>query len=220
MKKLFIGLLVVSTIGSFSSCKDSSKIPAPDVISVPLIFPKISSTLSKSYFDTQRARASLTELPTLADPTRPVLEFTIDIPNQRDVQIKTVEVYKSFQRGSRIGPRAFSGSYSSFPATVSINSQDALTGLQQLFFATGKALPTLSNLIGGSPSTRNPILNGDVIIFTFEYVLQDGSRVILTPLADVRLDNPTGAVPAPTAKVISGAQISTPYALYAKFQVL
>ena len=216
MKKVFLGLLLLSAMGSFSSCKDSSKIPAPEVTSVPLIFPKVSSDPEKNHFDFVRARARVTELPTLANPTRPVVEFVIDIPDQRDVKIKAVEVYMSFQRINQpIGPRALAGSYSSFPATVAINSQDALTGLQQLSFAPGKSLPSLTSLIGATPSTRNPILNGDVIIFTFEYLLENGSKVILTPLTDVKLDVPAGS-PAAFAKVISGNQINPPYALYAR----
>ncbi|WP_426059595.1 hypothetical protein [Hymenobacter sp. B1770] len=215
MKKLLLSLLVVSaTLASLSSCQDSSKIPAPDVTSVPLIFAKASPDPSKNSFDFLRARASINELPSLANPTRPVFEFTIDIPDQRDVKIREVEVYKSFLRGTRLGPRAFVGAYNTFPATVSLNSQTALTGLQQLVFTSNASLPSLSSLVGATPTARNPIFNGDIIVFTFEYVLQDGSRVILTPLTDVRLDD--GSV----AKVISGTQINPPYALYAKFQAL
>lgn len=220
MKKVIFGLLLLSAMGSLSACKDSSKIPAPEVTSVPLIFPKFTADPSKSYFDTQRASASINQLATLTNPTRPVLEFVINIPDQRDVKIKAVEVYKSFQRPNQaIGPRALAGSYSSFPATVSLNSQDALSGLQRLSFAAGRSLPSLSPLLLSTPSApgaRNPILNGDAIIFTFEYVLEDGSRVILTPLTDVRLDG----VGTPPAKVISGTQINPPYALYARFNVI
>ena len=214
MKKLLFGLLFVSAMGSLSSCKESSKIPAPDVTSVPLIFPKVSSVVENNHFDTQRAGASVNNLPRLTNPTRPVFEFSIDIPDQRDVQIQSVEVYKSFQRGISIGPRVLVGSYSSFPATVSLNSQAALTGLQRLFFVTGVTLPTLRNLLGATDSNPNEVLTGDLIVFTFEYVLKDGTRVILTPLTDVKLA--TGG----PAKVISGTQINPPYALYAKFQVI
>ena len=214
MKKLIIGLLLVSSMGTFSSCKESSKIPAPEVTSVPLIFPKASADVEKSYFNTTRAAASINNLTRLPDPTRPVFEFSFDVQDQRDVRIKAVEVYKSFQRGINIGPRVLQGSYNTFPVKVSINSQDALTGLQRLFFATGEVLPSLRNLLGATASNPNEVLNGDLIVFTFEYVLEDGSRVILTPLSDVKLAG--GA----TAKVISGTQINPPYALYAKFTVL
>ena len=219
MKKVIFGLLLLSAMGSLSGCKDSSKIPAPEVTSVPLIFPRASSDPTKTYFDTQRANVSINRLATLANPTRPVLEFFIDISDQRDVKIKTVEVYKSLKRLNQpIGPRALSGSYSSFPATVSLNSQEALSGLQRLLFSTNP-LPSLSPALLATPSapnTPNPIQNGDAIIFTFEYVLEDGSRVILTPLTDVKLDG----VGTPPAKVISGTQINPPYAFYARFNVI
>lgn len=198
-------------MGLFSSCKESSKIPAPAFTSVPLIFGKVSDDVSKSYFDFVRGRASIVELDTLPNRTRPLFEFTIDIPNQRDVQIKSVEVYKSFKRLTRIGPRTLVGAYESFPTKISLNSQQALAGLQQLTTPTG-ALPSLNALVGASPEVRNPIFSGDVVVFTFEYVLQDGSRVILTPLSEVRLANGT------ITRVISGNQINPPYAVYGIFQ--
>ncbi|ALW85447.1 hypothetical protein AUC43_10275 [Hymenobacter sedentarius] len=115
---------------------------------------------------------------------------------------------------NNIGPRVLQGSYSTFPARVFLNSQEPLSSLQRLFFATGEVLPSLRNLLGATPTSPNEVLTGDLIVFTFEYVLEDGSRVILTPLSDVKLAG--GA----TAKVISGTQINPPYALYAKFTVL
>lgn len=217
MKKLLLGLVLVTSMGTLASCEDSSKIPAPEVTSVPLILAKASSDPAKNYFDRQRAAASINGLTQLSNPTRPVFEFSFDIPDQRDVRLKTVEVYKSFKRDVTIGPRVLVGAYDSFPATISLNSQDALAGLQRLFLNGPTAtLPTPGNLLTSTPAnpdTPNPLLNGDVVVFTFEYVLQDGSRVILTPLSDVKLAN--GA----TVKVISGNQINPPYALYAEFQV-
>lgn len=211
MKKLLIGMLLLSGLGSFSACKDASKIPAPEVTSVPLISPVASPDPEKDHFDQQRAAASVDGLPSLPNPTRPVFEFTFDIPDQRDIQLRTVEVYKSFQRGNNIGPRVLAGSYSSFPARVSINSQDALTGLQRLYTSAGLAIVT--PLLGVNSAARNQVLSGDRIVFTFEYVLQDGSRVILTPLADVKLAS------GGTVKVISGNQVNPPYSIYGRIFV-
>ncbi|HEX8330173.1 MAG TPA: hypothetical protein VF629_21750 [Hymenobacter sp.] len=213
MNKIIFGLLLLTAIGSLSSCEDSSKIPAPEVTSVPLVVAKPSTDPKKDHFNTTRAAFSITRLASDPNPTRPVFEFTFDIPNQRDVKIKTVEVYKSFKQLTSIGPRVLVGEYSSFPATVTLNSQEALTGLQRLLYVSGVSTPTLDNLLGDTPSSRNEIVSGDVILFTFEYVLEDGSRVILTPLTDVRLAS------GPPAKVISGNQVNPPYALQALFIV-
>lgn len=213
MKRLILSLLLAGTFAGLSACRETSKIPAPEVTSVPLLMPRLSADAEKNHFDTQRAFASINALANLPNPTRPVLEFTLDIPDQRDVQIQAVEVYKSFQRGNFIGPRVFYRAYTSFPATVSINSQDALTGLQRLGSAATGTLPTLYNLLGSTASAPNPVLTGDRIVFTFEYKLQNGSKVILTPLADVKLNDGT------TVKVISGNQINPPYSIYGRFYV-
>jgi len=121
MKKVIFGLMLLSAMGSLSACKDSSKIPAPEVTSVPLIIPKPSSDPTKTYFDTQRANVSINFLATLPNPTRPVVEFVIDIPDQRDVKIKTVEVYKSFKRLNQ--PRSPFGT----PAAIVLEQSPALT---------------------------------------------------------------------------------------------
>ena len=211
MKKIIFGLLLMSGLGSLSACKESSKDPAPAVTSVPLLLPQPSSDPEKDHFDTRRANVSTNNLATLANPTRPVFEFTFAIPDQRDVNIKAVEVYKSFQRGNFIGPRAFFNSYTSFPATVSVNSQTALAGLKRLGNAPTGVVPALYDLLGATASAPNPVVAGDRIVFTFEYVLQDGSRVILTPLSDVKINDGS------TVKVISGTQINPPYAIYGRF---
>lgn len=214
MKKLIFGLLLFAAAGPLSSCEDSSKIPAPEVTSVPLIIAKPSTDPEKNYFNTTRAAASINSLPFQSNPTRPVFEFTFDVPNHRDVKIRTVEVYKSFKRQTSIGPRVLVGGYSSFPATVTLNSQEALAGLQRIFYASGATTPTLRSLLGETPTRPNEIFSGDVILFTFEYVLEDGSRVILTPLTEVQL-----AGGAPPAKVVSGNQVNPPYAVQAVFIV-
>lgn len=213
MKQFAFGLLLfASATGALSSCKDSSKIPAPDVISAPLFFPQVSSDPNKNHFDYATARASVA-----SNPTRPVFEFTIDLKDQRDVKIKAVEVYKSFKRGAIIGPRVLSGSYSSFPATVSLNSQDVLRNLPRLISLLpvgGLPQSYLTSTVSGTTTGTNPILAGDIIIFTFEYVLEDDSRIILTPLTPVPL-----LAPDPAAQIISGARISAPYAIYDTIRV-
>jgi hypothetical protein len=153
--------------------------------------------------------------------TRPVFEFSFDIPNQRDVNIKAVEVYKSFRRGTAgsIGPRTLVGAYTSFPATVSMTSLEAITGLQRVAPATETApsrLPTLQN-VRNDAAPRHNVFLGDVIIFTFEYVLQDDTRIILTPLTNVPIAPATTGGPAQSTQVISGTLINAPYSVTARF---
>ena len=55
---------------------------------------------------------------------------------------------------------------------------------------------------------NNRVLTGDAIVFTFEYVLKDDRRIVLTPLSTT-----AGSVGAPT-----GAQINAPLAAIALFR--
>ena len=212
MKKLLFSLLLLVSAGSVSSCQDKDKLPAPEVKSVPLIFPQVSSDPAKNHFNWQRSRAAES-----ANPQRPVFEFTFDLGDQRDVQIRTVEVYKSYRRGATglIGPRVLAREVTSFPATITINSQEAITGLQRMQGQDAPLLPLLFPVKAASPTAPNSqIVINDQIIFTFEYVLQDGSRVVLTPLNKVRVASPS----TPEVEVVSGTQISPPFAVIATFR--
>jgi|SRR6476469_1020979 len=212
MKKLVFGLLLLLTAGSFSSCEDKDKIPAPTVKSTPLIFPII--TADKSYYIWSRARAAES-----TNPVRPVFEFTIDLGDQRDVQIKTVEIYKSYRRGSTLGPRVLAREVSSFPATITMDSQEAITGLKRLVLQDAPAKPYLVDVRASSPTAPNSqIVISDQIVFTFEYVLQDGSRVITTPLTNVQVQENAAGGAISTIQVISGTQINAPYAAIAQFK--
>lgn len=189
-----------------SSCEDKDKIPAPEVQSVPLVFPQIDAT--KNYFQYTRTRQSVDQI-TAAGGTRPVFEFTLNLGEQRDINIKTIQVYKSFRRGTgAIGPRVLVGDYSTFPAIVSINSQDALTGLMRVGVdANDRAV--LVPVKAATNSTANPISPNDAIIFTFEYIAEDGRHIILTPLTKTTLADGS------TFQSISGTQINAPYAAIA-----
>ncbi|UOQ72083.1 hypothetical protein [Hymenobacter cellulosilyticus] len=165
MKKIVFGLLLlVASGGALSSCKDENALPAPAVESVPAIFPQV--TAGKDFFNYAAARAATT--PTT---TRPVFEFTIDPGQQRDLKLQTVEVYKSYRRGATIGPRVKVGDYSTFPATVTLNSSEALKDLQRL--SGSNLVPVIP--AGGPDVTNNLILQNDAIVFTFEYVVEGGA---------------------------------------------
>ena len=222
MKNIFASvLLLVSVAGSLTSCVDKSKLPAPPLAgSVPLITPVISSDPEKNHFDFTRTQVSDTRLATdvnITNRTRPVFEFSFELNNNRDKKVKTVEVYKSFLRGTTFGTRVLAGSYNSFPVTVSLNSQQALTGLQRVI-AQAPALPYLLEVKGATAAAPNPILRNDAIVFTFEYVLEDDSRIILTPVTATAVGpSPGGVVPSsPTVQVLATTtQIRAPYAVVA-----
>ncbi|TGE19249.1 hypothetical protein [Hymenobacter elongatus] len=184
MKKIFLGLcLFVAASGTLSSCKDDSKLPAPAAESVPAIF--AVPTAGKDFYNYDAARAA-----TSTNPTRPIFEFVLN-PTERDLKLETIEVYKSYRRGAVIGPRVKVGDYSSFPATVSVSSRDALQGLSRL---SGKDLVPV--IPGGGPDvTNNLIVQGDAIVFTFDYIVQGGRRITITQLN--AFNAPTGTYSLP-----------------------
>ena len=196
MKKLIFSLfLLIPLTGSLSSCREQSKIPEPQVDSVPLILPEINS--AKNFFSFLPSQASVA-----SNPTRPVFEFTVNPSQVSGVQLETVEVYKSFVRDGVFGPRVKVKDLTSFPAVVSITSQEALTDL----FTNN----TLQSFVKApNANSINRIFNGgkDAIVFTFEYVLSGGRRVILTPLTT-----------AGTTGAVTGIQSAAPYAAVATFK--
>jgi hypothetical protein len=215
MKKIAFNLLLLLTFGgALSSCKDQDKLPAPEVEELPIIFPQV--TPGKDFFEIGPAQAAES-----TNPTRPVFEFTIDPGNQRDVKLATIEVYRSYRRGALLGPRLKVGDYSSFPATISINSKEAIKDLQRL------SAPATGNILSPTEPPTNPsgfnnfIVPNDAIVFTFEYVLQDGRRIVLTPLNKVKLA--PGSIPesvdVPSGTLATTAAGSTyPYAAVAVFR--
>ncbi|MGY3088847.1 hypothetical protein ACVWYF_001887 [Hymenobacter sp. UYAg731] len=207
MKKLLFSLLCLASLaGTTSGCREQSRIPEPATDSVPLILPEINP--NKSFFPFRRAQLSeqirmdsFTLKP--AYYTRPVFEFVVN-PSQGYAELQTVEVYKSFRRGTTLGPRVKVADLTSFPATISLSSQEILQGLYPTSIAG--TLPLLAN-----PTVltlNNRIAKNDAIVFTFEYVLKDGRKIILTPLSTV-----DGSVGAPT-----GTLINAPYAAVAVFK--
>jgi hypothetical protein len=198
MKKLLLLLAaVVSTSSLLSSCKDESKDPMPDVEYAPVIFPKF--TPGKSTFD----YATITTRPPYpAGFEQTEIEFTFDPGDQRDVKLAAVKVFKTFRR-SNAGSVDYSlptevGTYTSFPATVRINGDDAIANTLRLT-STGKVQliknAILPRVAGSSPAP-------DAFVFTFEYILEDGRHIVLTP------PNANG--------VITGAQINAPFAAVAE----
>ncbi|GAA3946641.1 hypothetical protein [Hymenobacter algoricola] len=198
MRKLFIILATLVSTGSLlSACTDDSRDPMPDVEYAPVIFPKF--TEGKSTFDYNKIT---TRPPYPAGFELPEIEFTFDPGDQRDVKLAAVEVWKTFRRtnagSTDYSQRSKVGTYYSFPATVRINGDDAIAGTMRLFNGVPTQLiknAILPRLAGSSPAP-------DAFVFTFEYILEDGRRIILTPTT--------------ANQVITGAQINAPFAAVAE----
>ena len=175
MKKFFLGLLLLtSAAGTLSSCKDDDKIPAPDREDLPLIIPRFHDKDTVTSFINREAAAA----PRNTNTPRPVVEFEIN-PSNAD-QLQTVEVYKTYGSSPNatftlftLSPRVLAEKYDTFPAKFSQNSEQILTGLTR----GGVAL-----IPNGDADRYNNFTVNSAVIFTFEYILKDGRRIVLTPL--------------------------------------
>ncbi|MDO7847031.1 hypothetical protein Q5H92_11730 [Hymenobacter sp. M29] len=194
--------LLLTAASSLVACREDSKLPAPTTESIPLIIPEINP--QKSFYDIISAKPSTNAL-AAQGLTRPVFEFVVN-PSQGYSEIQTVEVYKSYRRDLRLGPRVKVMDLTSFPATVTINSQDALRGLYATSPVTGQAAP--QPVLGETSAIINRVFNGEAIVFTFEYVMKDGRRITLTPLSTT-----SGSVGAP-----QGTFVNAPYAAIAEIR--
>ena len=83
----------------------------------------------------------------------------------------------------------------SFPATVTINSQEAITGLYPSSPVAGQVAPLPVKGLTSSAINRIDLPSTKIrnaVVFTFEYVMKDGRRIVLTPLSSAA--GSTGAV--------------------------
>ena len=210
MKNSFFGLLlVVAGSAALSACENEDTFPAPLKEDLPLIFPE--RTPGKDTINLENARYSQNALrdSAAANPqggfVRPVIEFTIN-PTQRDIKLRTVEVYKSYAVGNGSGaytptPRVKVREYNTFPAVYTENSDELFTGLT-FRNDVGALLPVIFLQPDGTEnpnSTRVNITNNSAVVFTFEYILEDGRRIVLTPLT--------------SGGAITGTFISPPYSV-------
>lgn len=209
MKNCFSSFaLLLSAVVSLSSCRESSKLPAPKYDSVPIIIPVINP--SRSYFNLDSSRVSDANAAS-RNIKRPIFEFVVN-PSQGYGDIQTVEVYKSFRRGSAFGPRVKLTDLTSFPATITLNSQDALTGLYLNSPIVGQTAPL--PVKGQNATAVNRLVFPalpvkDAVVFTFEYIMKDGRRIILTPLS-----NAEGSVNA----IVTNSFVNAPLAAIAEFR--
>ncbi|GAB3576571.1 hypothetical protein [Hymenobacter daeguensis] len=182
-------LMLLSAAVSLSSCRESSKLPEPKNESVPLIIPEINP--DKSYFDFSRSSVSVNNA-TANNITRPQFEFVVN-PSQGYSELQTVEVYKSFRRGTTFGPRVKYADLTSFPATITLDSQKALENLLPA--------PGAVAVLGSTANAINRIVRNDAVVFTFEYIMKDGRRIVLTPVSSDNVLLASSLINAPLAAI-------------------
>lgn len=180
-------LLLLCGLLAVASCRNKDKDPYPEMEELPLILPAISA--DKSFYNYDQVRLST---------GNPVFEFTIDLKDQRDVQIAAVEVYKTFRRrtptASTVEPRILYTTVTSFPATLTIPFSEVLKNLTRTVTTNGQTTQV--------PFLPNFFVRNDEIVFTFEYILTDGRRVVLTPLSNGQIQGTMTNAPYAAVAVI------------------
>jgi hypothetical protein len=199
---------------SFTSCQDADRLPMPATTSLALVRATVDADADT--FNLLRARVSNITLPALPNPTRPLFRFTLDLTEQRDARVTKVFVYKTYRRGSNAsvynyGPRVLAREVTTFPTTLTFDSQEALTDLTR--FGDSVLIPIKAR----DDSQQNRVSAGEAIIFTYEYEAEingQTQRVILTPTSKVAVSSPSPQ----TVEVISGTQITPPYSVVVTFR--
>lgn len=217
MKKYLFALLILASAGSgLTACKDQDKIPAPQTQDVALFFPQESTDSTKRFFKLDAAQFNDAQL-AARGLTRPVYEFTIPAFNQRGIHVKAVEVYASFRRSAALFPPVLVGTYTTFPTTISFNSAEIVDKLTRLALTPGL---TTNSLFKFKTSTgRYNVVTADAVVFTFEYIRDDDSHIVLTPRSYVKL-TPGEALnpPGDSIAILNGNLTMYPYAAVAEFR--
>lgn len=229
MRNSFPALLgLAATALSCTACHDAQPLPTPSSI-VPLIRATVAADADT--FDLHSAQSGINNLPLQSNPSRPVCRFTIHPNYSGDgIIIRKVYVYKSLRRGGgppyRYSSRALAREITQLPATLTFDSQEALTGIYSITLANiGTSADSLTTGPGSAwnpfiPSNgvnHNNIFNFDDIIFTFEYDVEingQTQRVALDPTHKVTVEYPTTR----ELEVFDGPPVSAPYSVTVPFR--
>lgn len=206
----FAASLLLASSAVLTACYNRDRDPMPEYSSVGLVKATIDPATDTISYIPARAAPS-------TNPTRPNVTFTIDLYSQRDVKITKLYIYRTLRRGTTTftySPRFLLDSITTFPTTVTYNSQQLLTGMVRLDATTNPvtAIPYVQSL----PTSPNRIFQTDSFIFTYEYVLENGKRIVLTPTTNTKVTTaatPTTPATTQTYGTITGSQILAPYAL-------
>jgi hypothetical protein len=200
--------LLLASSAALTSCYDRDRDPMPEYSSVALVKATIDPAT-----DTLALRPAQAAENT--NPTRPEVRFTIDLYSQRDVKVTKVYVYTTLRRGTgtsiTYSSRHLLTEVTTFPTTLTFNSQQLLEGMYRL--GADNAGKATSYPYIRLANQTNSIFANDVILLTYEYELENGKRIILTPVT-IKKATVTGTTePEQEYEVITGSQIQPPYAL-------
>lgn len=202
----FAASLLLASSAVFTSCYDRDRDPMPEYTSIGLVKATLDPATDTIDFTTARAAPA-------TNPTRPIVRFTLDLYSQRDIKITKVYIYRTIRRGTTTfsySPRFLLDSVTTFPTTLEYNTQQLLTGVSRLDLTTKPI--TVIPAINPVPTFPNRIFNNESFLFTYEYILENGKRIILTQTNNKKV--PTGAPGDSTVfQTVTGAQSLEPYAL-------
>lgn len=192
--------LLLASSAALTSCYDRARDPMPEYTSVGLVKATVDPATDTIAYVPARAAVS-------TNPVRPKVTFTIDLYSQRDVKVTKVYVYRTLRRGTTTfsySPRFLLTEVTTFPTTLTFDSQQLLTDMVRLDATTNPA--TVVPYIQTAATSPNRIFQTDSFVFTYEYELENGERVVLTPTTKTTIGSQT-------YETITGSQINAPYAL-------
>jgi|GEM_PF-1647609 len=228
MKNLLrAGWLLAAASLALPACQDAQRLPTPTRI-VPLIRATVAADADT--FDLVRARYPVSMSSQQPMLNRPVCRFTLNRNYSSDgIIIRKVLVYKMLRRGAdsatyTFSTRALAREVTSLPATLTIDSQEALTGIYRLGAPTtgtnadslGQA-STAIPLVPPLSTSFNRIFLNDAIVFTFEYEVEINGQtqhVVLDPTHKVSVEYPTPQ----ELEVLDGPPVSAPYSVTVPFR--
>lgn len=188
MKKVLFALWMGLSAFAVTSCKDSDKDPLPATESVP----NVTTANSTPTFTQAAARNTA---------NNPAISFTVSVTGPNIDKVESVEVYKTFRNIVRNAqgqlaiqtlPRVLVRSIPPSQTTVEVTLNDLVANLQRRGTASGAAFDAPL-----APLTRTSLATQESFLFTYELLMKDGRRIVLTPIS---------------GGVVSGTQTAAPFA--------
>ncbi|GAB2965894.1 hypothetical protein GCM10027048_39880 [Hymenobacter coalescens] len=188
MKKILFALWLGVAAVSMTSCKDEDKDPLPKFEEVPLVLSALTT-------------ATYTQADARSTTANPVISLTTNVTGPNLDKVESVEIYKSLRNIVRNAqgqlalqtlPRVLVRTIPPAPTTTEISFNDLVANMQRRGPSSGSAFDAPL-----APLTRASLTAQESFVFTYELVMKDGRRVVLTPTS---------------GGIVSGTQAAAPYA--------